>query len=62
MSRTALKPKRPFAAAFAFLMLPLSCAADNPSRHDLLAGAEARIEKHLRADATILVVDIGAIP
>jgi GH35 family endo-1,4-beta-xylanase len=63
MSRTALKPKRPLAAAFAFLMLPLSCAADNPSQHDdLLAGAEARIEKHRRADATILVVDASGKP
>jgi GH35 family endo-1,4-beta-xylanase len=43
-------------------ILPGVAAAAEPSEAELLAGAEARIEKHRKAEATISVVDAAGKP
>ena len=44
------------------LILTSSATAAEPSEADLLAGADARIEKHRKADATVTVVDASGKP
>ena len=61
MSRTASVPTH-LLAAVVVLILPCMAAAAEPSEAELLAGAEARIEKHRKADATISVVDATGKP
>ena len=48
--------------AICLLMLPLAAAADEPTGAELLAGADARIERHRKADVTISVVDSSGNP
>jgi GH35 family endo-1,4-beta-xylanase len=49
-------------AALGVLALPRAGRAAEPSEAELLAGADARIERHRKADATVCVVDAAGKP
>jgi len=61
MSRTASVATH-WLALLVVLILPGLAAAAELSEAELLAGADARIEKHRKADATISVVDAAGKP